>query len=314
MWSREFVAVGNAIMSPEQLRMPPSLYHLLRWGGVGLVLVGFAFVFVRLHSYWQELDLSRIDSSSWIGIGALSVSYSIASLLPTLAWWHLLSQLNVKTTHIKAVKIYGMSQLAKYTPGNIFHLAGRQALGMAAGMPAGALAKSIVWEHGSVAVAGALFGWLALPCLIPTFPEYVGLLLWLVSVFLVSGLLWNVVGRHSALTFGWQIIFLIISGSIFVALLNVVVGESGIDSVHWPIIAGAYIVAWLVGMVTPGAPAGVGVRELMLLLLLKGQVAEADLLLAVLLGRLVTVVGDILFFVATVFLPTKYASTQSGHV
>lgn len=58
-------------------------------------------------------------------------------------------------------------------------------------------------------------------------------------------------------------------------------------------------------MVTPGAPAGVGVRELVLLLLLKGLAADTDLIMAVLLGRLVTVIGDLLFFMATFLIPTK---------
>jgi glycosyltransferase 2 family protein len=38
------------------------------------------------------------------------------------------------------------------------------------------------------------------------------------------------------------------------------------------------------------------VRELVLLFLLKGLVSEADLLLAVMLGRVVTVAGDLAFF------------------
>lgn len=65
----------------------------------------------------------------------------------------------------------------------------------------------------------------------------------------------------------------------------------------WIPLSGVYVLAWLAGLVTPGAPAGVGVRELVLLFLLKGIVAEADLLLAVVLGRVVTVVGDFGFFV-----------------
>ena len=39
-----------------------------------------------------------------------------------------------------------------------------------------------------------------------------------------------------------------------------------------------------------------GVRELILLLLLKGAVMEVDLLLVVTMGRLITVVGDLGFF------------------
>jgi hypothetical protein len=56
-------------------------------------------------------------------------------------------------------------------------------------------------------------------------------------------------------------------------------------------------VAWLAGLLTPGAPAGVGVREIMLLFLLGTVVGRADLLLAAVLSRVITVTGDGGFFV-----------------
>ena len=46
-------------------------------------------------------------------------------------------------------------------------------------------------------------------------------------------------------------------------------------------------------------------RELVLLFLLKDLVAEADLLLAVLLGRLITVSGDLLYFILSCFIAPK---------
>jgi uncharacterized membrane protein YbhN (UPF0104 family) len=90
---------------------------------------------------------------------------------------------------------------------------------------------------------------------------------------------------------------------IFVALFALIVPE------YSPImlvpLCGAYVVAWLAGLVTPGAPAGIGVREIVLLLLLGSSVAEADLLLVVVLGRIVTMVGDILYFITSIML-SKY--------
>ncbi|MGD9700712.1 hypothetical protein [Acinetobacter sp.] len=62
------------------------------------------------------------------------------------------------------------------------------------------------------------------------------------------------------------------------------------------------MVAWLVGLITPGAPAGVGVREMVLLFLLGDQIAHLNLLLAVLLGRIVTMGGDLLFFIISILL------------
>ena len=74
---------------------------------------------------------------------------------------------------------------------------------------------------------------------------------------------------------------------------------TGVD--HWLPLGGAYVLAWLVGLVTPGAPAGVGIRELVLLFVLKGVIPETDLLLAVVMGRVVTIFGDVLYFLNTSF-------------
>jgi hypothetical protein len=50
-----------------------------------------------------------------------------------------------------------VSQLAKYVLGNIFHLASRQALSMAAGFEGWMPAKSTIWELGLLVLAGVLF-------------------------------------------------------------------------------------------------------------------------------------------------------------
>lgn len=286
--------------------MSPTLRRALHWAGSALALIGVVFVGFRMRSYWLDLDLSRITPGAWISIAALSVIYGLANLLLALGWWHFLRHLGATLTRLGSIRIYGMSQLAKYVPGNIFHLAGRQALGMAAGIPAGILAKSTIWELGSIAVAGTLFGWLILPLLSPGFPELASVVLLLCSVALVGGIFRLMALRQAEWAFICQLLFLLVSGAVFVALLHLIASSDGLDTVrHWQIIGGAYTVAWLVGLVTPGAPAGVGVREVVLLFLLKGLVAEMDLLMAVLLGRLVTVLGDFLFFVAASSIPGK---------
>lgn len=275
--------------------------------------MGVVFVALRLHTYWLDADISRVKPLAWTLIATLTLIYGSANLLLALAWWHLIRNLGALATRLSAIRIYGVSQLARYLPGNIFHLAGRQALGMAAGMPAGVLAKSAIWELGSIAIAGSLFGWLILPRVSPGFPEATSVFLLLGSFALVMGILRNIAGRQSVCSFAWQMLFLVVSGTVFLALLILVSDGDGLAARHWQTIVGAYIVAWLVGLVTPGAPAGVGVRELILLLLLKGLVAEVDLLMAVLLGRLVTVGGDILFFVATASISAKYCDLNSSN-
>ena len=275
-------------------------FSLRRWlhiVGGAFGLLGVVFVFMRLNTYTEQIDLTRFDTTAWSLIGLLAFAYGAANVLLAQAWWHLLAFFDVEVERKWAVKTYGLSQLAKYIPGNIFHLAGRQALGMAAGMPAGTLAKSLLWELGLIATAGTLFGLLATPLVGLKLPIYAS-----VGAFGAISTLGIIILRlllspsvSAALI--WQIFFLGISGAVFVGALALV-APSAVTLSAFSVLCGSYVIAWLAGLITPGAPAGVGVREFVLLFLLGEQIPAADLLLAVVLGRIVTVVGDLLFFTA----------------
>lgn len=289
-----------------------ALRRGLYWVGSGLAIVGIGFVVHRLHAYWLEIDFSRVTASTWFFLALFAATYGLSNVLLASAWHCLLRQLGVAVSRAWAMKAYAVSQLAKYLPGNIFHFAGRQALGMAAGLPAGQLAKSALWELGLIAVGGAVFGCLALSLLFPGMAHGLGVLSFMASLALVMLGLRKAVGKQTVQAFARQIAFLALSGAIFVGLLALICTEPSIGPRSWLTIAGAYVVAWLAGLVAIGAPAGVGVREMVLLLLLKGVVVEVDLLLAVVLGRLVTVTGDFLFFAASPFMSAKAEQVDDG--
>jgi len=273
--------------------------RVLHWAGSGLALIGVLFVGSRLHSYWLELDLSRTTPMFWAFIAGLSIIYGMANLLLAKAWWHLLHYFCLPISLLESIKIYGTSQLAKYVPGNIFHLAGRQVLGVSAGLAPGALAKSTAWELGLIVIAGAQFIWLTLPILASHLLQSLNLLLLLGSALLTYSILKDIFGRHVAFSFLWQVFFMLVSGAIFITLVIFISGSKDLTVWDWLTIGGAYIIAWIVGFVTPGAPAGLGVREFILFLILKGVVSETDLLMALVLCRLVNVTGDLIFFLGT---------------
>lgn len=65
------------------------------------------------------------------------------------------------------------------------------------------------------------------------------------------------------------------------------------------------MIAWLAGLVTFGSPAGIGVREVVLLFLLGPMVVESDLLVIIILNRIITVIGDGIFFACASFTALK---------
>ena len=92
-------------------------------------------------------------------------------------------------------------------------------------------------------------------------------------------------------------------------LLFAYVSSVSIPGLELVIVCGAYVIAWLAGLVTPGAPAGVGIREIVLYAILHPFINEADLLTAIVFGRIITVVGDVLFYILALLIGTRAAKT-----
>ncbi|WP_262296284.1 hypothetical protein [Microvirga sesbaniae] len=271
----------------------------MHWFGSAVAVVGIFFVAIRLRDYSGQIDFKGLGSELWWAVGVCAVAYCIANNLMALGWWNLLVQFGAITPRRWAIRTYGISQLAKYVPGNIFHLAGRQAMGMASGVPGWSLAKSTFWELGLLAISGSMFGALVLPLLVPWLPMQLGIVAFVVAVAVVTAALAVYFGRAAVRAFGHYVSFVTLSGVLFVCLIEMVFPSAITSPSGWIVLCSAYIVAWLIGLVTPGAPAGVGVRELILVFLLQGLVGESELLLTVVLGRIVTVTGDFLFFVTS---------------
>ena len=276
--------------------MRPILKIALNFAGCALAIVGIVFVALRLRNYSTEIDFSRFGVATWSAITTLAIAYGLANFLLALAWRYLLRHFGAGTSFNWAVRTYGISQIAKYVPGNIFHLAGRQAMGMAAGVPAWPLMKSAGWELGLISATGALYGLLTLPLIQPHLPVIASAAVFMTALAIAAFLIRRFIGKSVARAFGLHVIFLFISGLIFVGLFKILAEKPRVEWLLMMPLIGAYVLAWLCGLVTPGAPAGLGIRELVLLFLLNGVVGEADLLLAVVLGRLLTVAGDLGFF------------------
>lgn len=267
------------------------------WLGGLLAATALVFVVIRLKSYSAGLELQRVNQLIICTGGLAALAAGGANLMLAGAWSRLLEYSTIRVNQRWTVRTFGITQLGKYLPGNIFHFLGRQACGMAAGLSATGLAKSLVWETVLLLLAGSLFAILVIPLLWSDVSLLLCATLLTLTVMLSVSLVNRLLGRQVALTLMLYIGFLAISGCVFAGLLLAVSSED----LSYPdllLVSGAYVVAWLCGMITPGAPAGIGIREIVLLVLLKSVANEADVLLTIVLSRLVTVSGDLIFFLA----------------
>ncbi|MBB6340551.1 hypothetical protein HNP49_000701 [Pseudomonas fluvialis] len=290
--------------------MRTRIKPLLHLAGNILAIIGIGFVCIKIWGYAGEIDLSRLTPALWTVVAGLAITYGCANLLLALGWQKLLAQLGQQANTRWCIKTYGLSQIAKYVPGNIFHFAGRQAMGMSHGISGWVLARSTLWELALLCISGSLFAALVIPALYPQIPTVWASVLFLLLVITSAALIQRIIGTYAAQAQLAYLLFLTISGAIF-PILTICIAPSLID--YYPItLAGGFVIAWLAGLLTPGAPAGVGVREAVLLILFENNLPASDLLLCVLFGRLITVVGDLLYF-AHASLINENASIQKSH-
>lgn len=267
--------------------------------GSGLALIGVGFVVFKLAQYRDQIDLARLSAHDWFALLLLAVVGGASSVLLGYAWRALLHYHGMALSVPSAVRIYGISQIAKYVPSNVVHLLGRQALATAAGLPNWPVAKSTLWELGCLPVAAALCAPLALPLLVRAVTPGSSALAFALGALLGIGAARKLAGPAVGRAVAFQLAYLLIAGAQFAIVLMLLVPDAQLASMALAV-CGAYVLAWVAGFLTPGAPAGVGVREFVLYLLLAQLVGQPDLLAAVVLARMVSVCGDVLFYLGAV--------------
>ena len=278
--------------------------RFLRWSGSALSILAVIFIVDKLIEYGSEVNYS-LFTSLFLPLAVLSAVYGAINLLLVFSWKDLLRHFGVAIDFRLALRLYGESQLAKYIPGNVFHFVGRQALGQEAGLAAWPLGKSAIWEIGVLIAAGCLFSILVAPYFHPKIPVIFAFLFFVAVVFAVMWLSNRWFSRWVAQAIGRDAVFLAMSALIFLAVLKLVVPAGLIQGPQAVVVCGAYVVAWLLGLLTPGAPAGAGVREVVLYALLHPVVKETELLTVIVFGRIVTVGGDVLFYLVAVLAKAR---------
>ena len=287
--------------------MKPAVRTWCRRIGTAVAVVGVAYVALRFLRYGHELAPTQVPGVVWLCAVGLAGGYAAANLLLALAWRTLLEMQGQHRTRVWSIRIQGLSQLAKYIPGNVMHFVSRQLLAAADGVPHAVVARSALYELAGLASAGVLLSLWALPLIDARLFPWVTPLTGTTAVLLVLAGVVLVAGRPTARVLALYLLFLLVAAFAFTALLALLVPD-GAPILPWQAVCGAYTAAWLAGFVVPGAPAGLGVREMVLALLLDGHVADRDLLPAVLLSRVITVLGDTLFFGAAAWTGRRSGS------
>jgi glycosyltransferase 2 family protein len=284
------------------------------WRGVlGAVLVLAAAVFLGLTiaRHWRELE-----EFTW-QVQTLPLAASVVALAGALAygvlvWKLVLDRFDHPPVRISALlRIWFLSNLARYVPGKVWQFVGAAELARLAGLSRAVILTSMVVQMGFTLLAAALVSALVLlPNGLPEGLPVFGLAaLVAAAVFMVHPALLNRALSLGARVFrknvlGWRGRWLdgllllglsvggwIIYGAAFALFVHSVVG-TGLASVL-PL-AGVNALAFLVGYMVFLPPAGLGAREGAMAVLLRPFAPVAIAAVLAVLARLWTVAAELL--------------------
>jgi uncharacterized membrane protein YbhN (UPF0104 family) len=306
---------------------PPRnwLWPAAKWA---LFLVVLAFVGRHASRLWGEFDSENLQLRwGWL---ALAAAVSILGWLPSLWFWNrLLVQLGARVPLAQVARAYYAGHPGKYVPGKATVILIRAALLSAAGVPSALTAFTATLETLTCMAAGVVTAVLLLPWIVAELPqlqalaEFAARPAWRIA-FPVAALIGSLCGlallSHLSTRLARRMaVALPAVGSLgqpvplrtFAAGLGVFLAAwwlqgatlgltlQGLSSQpvswsDWPLWTGASAVSLVAGFLAFFAPGGLGVREGLLMELLRQQVGPHEAVAAAVTLRAVTLVGELI--------------------
>lgn len=290
--------------APSNKQQTPNKWFSIL--GVLLVILSFYYIGTQLWGYRETLQSWTPTTAAIVAVGFAIITYALANYLLAAAWIRLLRLCGEESLAWRPLcRIYGKSQIAKYIPGNIAHIAGRHAMGRLAGVAHGHLAIAALYEIVgliSAALVITLIGGSGVLDRFTSLSWSIYLLPVILIVYLLSPrILHRFRPEGKPLTslsmlpplIHYAFFFLISGGAL--VILGIYTESFTLQSDNLFIFS-AFAISWSVGFLTPGAPSGIGIREAILILLLTPFTSDGNALILALLFRLVTIGGDVVFY------------------
>jgi len=261
-----------------------------------LLLLCLGYVGSRIAENWALVRRIQIQSLPWLFLCVLS--YAVSHISTGLAWPLAVRQLGTTISLRDGLRIGLVAQIGKYLPGNIAHYAGRGALATQVGVPLKSSGISTAIELASAmsaVVLVAAVGLLVDPRPLAWLPVISSPALAVLAVMILAlgAVCFWLIGRGArpeqliGPTLCLSVSFFL-SGTSMYALARAL----GHDELPLAIAVGTFALAWGAGFVVVGAPAGLGVREAMLLALLSPVVGASTAIAIAIVHRVVTAIVD----------------------
>ena len=309
------------------------------WIGRIIFFVAIYFVCAKLLRTGKDIPI-RIYGVDALAEFVLLLAISfVFFLLAALQWKILLfTKPSVKISFPTAVYITAYSQIAKYLPGNIFQFVSKVLLSQRQGASKSKSISCLAVEtvlylcasvlifltgillsgkNAYIQILSAFFDFhysstwpVALMCLTGVVVSIVFLCIFSKNVrnlssyyFIAFDLIANMqVFGIACITFlGYGLVSYLIEGFFFPP-----------HKIPFMMHVAGFSIAWVLGMITPGAPGGLGVREMLLILLYSPLIGEPKALGLTVILRMLSIVTEILFFILGWMLKPGTLSPEDG--
>ena len=294
------------------------------WAGTLLMVASLVFLGRTLYTQYVNADFSLVEllSTRRVVFGLIGVMLleCFGILLASVNYRALINNVSgVKVAWPLSLSVYTATNLYKYIPGGVMYVVGRNRLAVETEeLTHPQVALSTVLEGVFIAFAALL---LVAITVFDHAAEYIRqeanvpivAIVVIISVLLIGGvavyifrkiiseklkqLLENIRALSFSMIvkrFAFGLILMAFWGGTFLATL-IALGQPVTFS-HGVSIIGLFLLSWVAGFLTPGAPSGIGIREFVMLMFLGGILYEDILLSAMIMHRIVAASGDILAY------------------
>lgn len=287
-----------------------------------LVLAVGAFGWA-LAGQWSQVVDRLADQEPAVLVGSLGLAL-VGVFVSFLLWRGTLGTLGSTLPLRPAARLFFVTQLGKYLPGAVWPVLAQMRMGREHGVPRQRMGLAFLLTLGVTTLVGVLLGAAALPALLRAEGRVVLLGLLAVPVLLVllvprvlnalldralrllrrPGLGVPLAGRDVSRGVGVAVLFwLLYSGHVW--LLAVGLGADPLET--FPVALGGFAIAFSLGPLLVVLPAGAGVREAVLVVMLAGVLSTPDATAVALTSRALLILTDGLLALGAVLVRNDHA-------
>ena len=295
-----------------------------------LMILSIVFLIARIKK--MDIQWSKMLTTAYaFRVILVIVLYTVLILVSFLPWMKLVGLMSgqkdsVKESGYEFLRVFTKSNIMKYIPGNVFQYVGRNEIADILDLShlkvaAATITEMIMMAFGAGSLSVLLLGAFTFQYFYQRLGRNVlfilaaGILLSCCLLFAFHSQLrsflsyyFSAVCSKDFLTGVIFCFFFYIAAFLYGGLLYIFVmkGCGSFELNHHIIrlLLGTYTLSWVAGYITPGAPGGMGIREVIMAIVLgsTGLIEEAVIIQSSLLFRLVTVLGDLAAFAVSQLL------------